>query len=266
MWSGPAIRWCRQRSNPTMWNSAATALINASISSSKRCDAVIHQRRLRTNGCVGTGMAMGMLDTIPPHGHVAEARIRLCPGGDYELSVGTAEFGNGTATVHRQIAAAALATTPERIRLRPSDTQVVDHDTGAFGSTGTVVAGTATQRAAEALAARIVAIAARHAGADAAACRLERDGVAVGGSIVPLAEIAAAAGGVALEASRSLRRHAALGRLQCAGLQGRGASGDGRASDSPQRPCSGCRDGHQPGAMPRTGRGRRDDGDRRRAL
>jgi putative selenate reductase molybdopterin-binding subunit len=152
---------------------------------------------------VGTGMAMGMLDTIPPHGHLAEARIRLCPEGEYELSVGTAEFGNGTATVHRQIAAAALATTPERIRLRPSDTDAVGHDTGAFGSTGTVVAGTATQRAAEALATRIVAIAAQHAGADAAMCRLMRDGVATGGSVVLLAEIAAAAaaGGVDLAAA-----------------------------------------------------------------
>jgi putative selenate reductase molybdopterin-binding subunit len=59
--------------------------------------------------------------------------------------------GNGTSTVHRQIAASVLGTLPSYTRLRQSDTDAVEHDTGAYGSTGTVVAGTATLRAAEAL-------------------------------------------------------------------------------------------------------------------
>lgn len=50
---------------------------------------------------------------------------------------GTAEFGNGTTTVHQQITAGALGTTVERIAIRRSDTDVVRHDTAAFGSTGT---------------------------------------------------------------------------------------------------------------------------------
>ena len=41
-----------------------------------------------------------MIDTIPPRGHHADCRIRLAEDGRYELSVGTAEFGNGTTTVH----------------------------------------------------------------------------------------------------------------------------------------------------------------------
>ena len=100
---------------------------------------------------VGQGMALSMVDTIPPRGHLADARLALAADGRFDLAVGTAEFGNGTSTVHRQIAASVLGTLPSHIRLRQSDTDAVDHDTGAYGSTGTVVAGTATLRAAEAL-------------------------------------------------------------------------------------------------------------------
>ena len=105
--------------------------------------------------CVGDGLAISMIETTPPDGHRAEARIRTLTDGRYELSVGTAEFGNGTTTVHAQLAADALQTTPDRITILQSDTDAVGHDTGAFGSTGTVVAGLATQRPAANLAAVI---------------------------------------------------------------------------------------------------------------
>jgi CO/xanthine dehydrogenase Mo-binding subunit/aerobic-type carbon monoxide dehydrogenase small subunit (CoxS/CutS family) len=108
---------------------------------------------------VGTGMAMGMIDTIPPRGHFADAEIRLTEDCCYELRVGTAEFGNGTTTVHAQIAAGELGTTPSRIRIIQADTAEVAHDTGAYGSTGVVVAGLATERAARALAEKICAAA-----------------------------------------------------------------------------------------------------------
>ena len=101
---------------------------------------------------VGTGMALAMIDTIPPRGHFAEARIRRAEDGGFELSVGGAEFGNGATTTHAQLAAAALGVTPDRVRVRQADTDLVGHDTGAYGSTGIVVAGLATQRAAAALA------------------------------------------------------------------------------------------------------------------
>ena len=52
----------------------------------------------------------------------------------------------------------------ERIAVRQSDTDVVRHDTGAFGSTGTVVAGKAVMLAAGALAERLRSFAARHTG------------------------------------------------------------------------------------------------------
>ena len=100
---------------------------------------------------IGEGTALAMLDAGPPGGHHADARIALLPSGRYRLAVGTAEFGNGTATVHRQIAAEVLGTTADQIDLVASDTDEVGHDSGAFASTGVVVAGRATMRAAEAL-------------------------------------------------------------------------------------------------------------------
>jgi CO/xanthine dehydrogenase Mo-binding subunit len=100
----------------------------------------------------GTGIAASMLDSAPPGGHYAQARIEQRAGGGYVLRVGTAEFGNGTATVHRQLAAQALGVDVAEIELLQSDTDLVDHDTGAFGSTGTMVAGLATLRAARELA------------------------------------------------------------------------------------------------------------------
>ncbi len=119
---------------------------------------------------MGSGIAVTMLDTIPPGGHDGRARIKelLPPGGAaprtsreagarYQLLVGTAEFGNGTTTVHRQLAAAALGCAPGQVEVRASDTDASGHDTGAYGSTGTVVAGTATLRAARALAELIAA-------------------------------------------------------------------------------------------------------------
>ncbi|WP_045744727.1 molybdopterin-dependent oxidoreductase [Actinoplanes rectilineatus] len=100
---------------------------------------------------VGEGMAIAMIAAGPPGGHFADATIRTLPDGRYELSVGTAEFGNGSTTVHAQIAADELGTTPDRIVIRQSDTDVVAHDTGAFASTGVVVAGRAVLRAARSL-------------------------------------------------------------------------------------------------------------------
>jgi putative selenate reductase molybdopterin-binding subunit len=110
------------------------------------------------------------------------------------VRVGTAEFGNGTTTIHAQLAATALATDLDRIAVHQSDTDAVGADTGAFGSTGTVVAGTAVDRAARALAAAVVAAAARRRGADPAACRLGPTGVDTPAGLVPLEELGEAGG------------------------------------------------------------------------
>ena len=144
---------------------------------------------------IGDGIALTMIDTVPPEGHLADCKISLRDDGGFELTVGTAEFGNGTSTVHRQIAATALATTVDRIHLRQSDTAHGGHDTGAYGSAGTFVAGRATQAASENLARDLKALASHITGADPAACTLENEAVICGRQSLSFAELAKSARG-----------------------------------------------------------------------
>ncbi|WP_113716281.1 molybdopterin-dependent oxidoreductase [Arthrobacter dokdonensis] len=149
---------------------------------------------------VGTGTALSMIDTVPPRGHFAHTVLELLADGTFRASVGTAEFGNGTTTVHAQLAATALNSRAELVAVRQSDTALTEHDTGAFGSTGTVVAGKATLLAAQDLAEAIVKMAADGAGEAAAECRLVPGAVDCAGTPVPLTRVfqLAAASGRAL--------------------------------------------------------------------
>jgi len=148
--------------------------------------------------CIGDGLAVAMIDTAPPFGHRAESRLLLAADGKFDLRVGTAEFGSGTSTVHRQVAATVLGTTPACIRLRQSDTDLVGHDTGAFGSTGTVVAARATEFAAVALRDRILAEATTLSGCAPGECRLIEDAVLCGNRPIPLRDLPGAGGGLAV--------------------------------------------------------------------
>ncbi|MFX0579801.1 molybdopterin-dependent oxidoreductase [Nocardia nepalensis] len=140
---------------------------------------------------VGTGMALAMIASIPPRGHCSEAIATLLPDGRYEIRVGTAEFGNGTTTVHAQLAATALNTDVHRIVIRQSDTDVVGHDTGAFGSTGITVAGKASYAAAVALGEHILVRAAKLSGHPEAECVLESAGVRCGDRPIGVTELLA---------------------------------------------------------------------------
>jgi putative selenate reductase molybdopterin-binding subunit len=150
---------------------------------------------LSADWLIGDGIALTMIDTVPPEGHLADCKISLRDDGGFELTVGTAEFGNGTSTVHRQIAATALATTVDRIHLRQSDTAHGGHDTGAYGSAGTFVAGRATQAASENLARDLKALASHIIGADPAACTLENEAALCGRQSLSFAELAKSARG-----------------------------------------------------------------------
>ena len=158
---------------------------------------------LSADWLIGDGIALTMIDTVPPDGHFADARISLRDDGGFNLTVGTAEFGNGTSTVHRQIAATVLATSVERIHLKQSDTAHGGHDTGAYGSAGTFVAGRATQAAAETLAADLIALASGMAATDAGTCVLERESAVCGTQRLSFAQIAKSARerGTTLEAT-----------------------------------------------------------------
>jgi putative selenate reductase molybdopterin-binding subunit len=148
---------------------------------------------LSADWLTGEGIALTMIDTVPPDGHFADCRISLREDGGFELVVGTAEFGNGTATVHCQIAATALATAVDQIRLLQSDTAHGGHDTGAYGSAGTFVAGRATQAAAESLAENIRIFAATAAKINPDACLLENDAAICGKQQISFAQLAEAA-------------------------------------------------------------------------
>jgi putative selenate reductase molybdopterin-binding subunit len=139
---------------------------------------------------VGQGMASAMIATMPPNGHRSGASIRLEPDGTYTLGIGTVEFGNGTTTVHPQIAATALSTTADRVTIRQSDTDVAEYDTGAYGSAGVTVAGKAVLAAAGALAAKLRLAAAERTGLPAASWTPEPTGLRSGSAFVPLTELA----------------------------------------------------------------------------
>jgi len=147
---------------------------------------------------VGEGMAAAMIATMAPRGHIAHTSATLRPDGTYLLRVGTAEFGNGTSTVHRQIAATVLDAAPERLELWAADTDAVRHDTGAFASAGTVVAGKALYGACLALKRRMLAIAADLTRSDAAEAEVVASGIRSGGQVVSWAQIVEAAGAAEL--------------------------------------------------------------------
>ena len=140
----------------------------------------------------GQGMAISMHGSVPPTEHRSEARLALGEDGNYHLAIGTAEFGNGTTTVHRQIVSSVLESTASRVRVVQADTDSTGYDTGAFASAGTVVAGNAVRLAAEALRERMLTFASKNYETGRDACRLEHDAISFNGTRIPLAELYAA--------------------------------------------------------------------------
>lgn len=161
-------------------------------------------RELDQHWLIGEGTALSMIATIPPRGHYSHSSVQSLGDGRFRLLVGTAEFGNGTSTVHTQLAADALGTSAEAMVLGQSDTALTEHDTGAFGSSGTVVAGKATFAAATELAEQLRQVAAEITGAALDECVLVPAGVDCAGALVPHAQL--------LEAALPTGRHLGQGR------------------------------------------------------
>ena len=132
----------------------------------------------------------------------------LDPDGTVTVGVGTAEFGNGTATVHASSPPRSSASPRPGSGWAPPTPTPPAYDTGAFGSTGSVVAG--------------LAVAARRRGGAPAAGRARRPAG-------PRPARGAAVG------DRPQRRHAAVGGVQRARRPGRGAPGHRRAADPATR-------------------------------
>jgi CO/xanthine dehydrogenase Mo-binding subunit/aerobic-type carbon monoxide dehydrogenase small subunit (CoxS/CutS family) len=149
---------------------------------------------------VGTGMAAAMIATIPPRGHFADASVEVDADGRFTVGVGTAEFGNGTTTVHTQIAASALGTTTDRVTIRQSDTDVTRYDTGAFGSAGTVVAGRAVHAAARRLLDDLQHLAKQLTGVESDEWEPTPAGLTAGGRTLRYADLAGAGATLRAEA------------------------------------------------------------------
>ena len=167
-----------------------------------QCITLVDEALKRGNGVaapegpdwlVGQGMAVGMIATVPPTEHRSEARLGLEADGHFHIAIGSPEFGNGSTTVRQQIIASIMNSLPSRVRFLQADTDRTPYDTGPFGSAGMVVAGKATQYAAEALRDRILDSAASHFGKERDKCRMALDAVVCNGASIPLSEIAAAA-------------------------------------------------------------------------
>lgn len=135
---------------------------------------------------VGEGMAVTVTHTLPSDGHLSQATATLCADGTYDLCTGAPEFGNQATTVHRRIAATALATAVDRIHVRQGDTDLLSHDTGGFVSTGSTLAARAVHDACHRLHTAVLEVAAAHTDTDPGDCRLRRDAVDCGGRLLPL--------------------------------------------------------------------------------
>jgi len=120
----------------------------------------------------GKGIALAMLDCGPPTEHRSEARIDLTPEGNFHLSIGSAEFGNGTYTVHQQIAATVLNCGIAQIQTTNADTDKSGYDTGTFASTGTTIGGAAVQSAANALKNHLLRLASTYSNSPFESCEL----------------------------------------------------------------------------------------------
>lgn len=87
-------------------------------------------------------------------------RLTVDPSGAVELVTGAASIGQGVETVMAQIAADGLGVAPRQITVRHGQTTLIDHGMGAFASRVTVMTGSATQAACEALKAKALEMAA----------------------------------------------------------------------------------------------------------
>lgn len=138
---------------------------------------------------VGEGMALAAIATMAPRGHFSRVRVSVDPDGRYQVGVGTAEFGNGTTTVHAQIAATAMGTTVDRVIVRHGDTDAADYDTGAFASAGTTVAGKAVYGACLALRETLIDAAEKLTGSSRAAITLTPAGADTANGALDFAEL-----------------------------------------------------------------------------
>ena len=151
-------------------------------------------RRRAAGECVGAGLAMFVEKSgLGPFDAV---RVTVDGEGAVEVVTGAASVGQGMETAIAQICADALGVDYRAVRVVHGRTDRIDFGMGAFASRVTVMTGEATRRAAAALRARAIEMAAELMQAPAAALDLI-DGAVVrtdarAGASMPLGEVARA--------------------------------------------------------------------------
>lgn len=157
----------------------------------------------------GKGLAMAMLDCGPPTEHRSEARLELIENGNFAIAIGSAEFGNGSITVHRAIAATVLGCGVDKIKITNADTDKTPYDTGTFASTGSLVGGGAIKAAAEVLQEQLVSLASSYTGVAKEHCALVDGSVRCGETMISLNEILSRATGEGRKLNATRRAYAA---------------------------------------------------------
>jgi len=109
----------------------------------------------------GIGVAMVMQGTAIPYLDMGGASIKMNDDGSFNLLVGATDLGTGSDTVLAQMAAETLGIPVEDILVYSSDTDFTPFDKGAYASSTTYISGAAVVKAAEKVAERIRARAAK---------------------------------------------------------------------------------------------------------
>jgi putative selenate reductase molybdopterin-binding subunit len=143
----------------------------------------------------GIGVATVMQGTAIPYLDMGGASLKMNDDGSFNLLIGATDLGTGSDTVLAQMAAEVLGVPTEDILVYSSDTDFTPFDKGAYASSTTYISGTAVARAAEQVAERIRARAARMMNKDgnllsAGDIRLfDRKALAPDGRFVTLAQV-----------------------------------------------------------------------------
>jgi CO/xanthine dehydrogenase Mo-binding subunit len=106
----------------------------------------------------GRGISVGLL-AAGAH-PVSSAVVRMEADGTAAVLVGSTELGQGQRTAFAQIAGEVLAMPAERVTCRGTDTEFTPYDRSTGASRSTTLAGLAVQRAADAVRADLLSIAA----------------------------------------------------------------------------------------------------------
>ncbi|HKE37314.1 MAG TPA: molybdopterin cofactor-binding domain-containing protein, partial [Candidatus Baltobacteraceae bacterium] len=137
----------------------------------------------------GSGMAISMLDCVPPTEQRSGSEVELREDGSYYFTVGSTEIGNGLVTAQQQVVAQVMGCSTARVSFLNADTDKTPYDSGTFASVGMMVPTLAVNNGALALREKILAYASRSTGEKLERCHLADDRVVCGRHKIPLTEL-----------------------------------------------------------------------------